>query len=112
MSAKPRSTTDHTFEAIEQAETSLERLALEDLNDVRLSIAADLGRCTMYVREILELKRGSVVTLDKLAGEMTDIFVNDLALAKGEVVVIGDALHVRIGEIVGTGEKEPDDEGR
>ena len=112
MSAKNRSAADHTFEAIEQAELSADRLNLEDLNEVRLSITADLGRCSMYVRDILELKRGAVVTLDKLAGEMTDIYINDLALAKGEVVVIGDALHVRIGEIVGTGEKESDEEGR
>lgn len=112
MTAKPRSTSEHTFEAIQEAELSQERLAMDDLNDVRLVITADLGRCSMMVREILELKRGTVVTLDKPAGEMTDIYVNDLSLAKGEVVVIGDSLHVRIGEIVGTGEKDQDDEGR
>ena len=59
----------------------------------------------MLVREVLELKRGSIVQLDKLAGEMTDIYVNGLHLARGEVVVIADVLHVRIGEIVGREEK-------
>ncbi|MBM3290634.1 MAG: flagellar motor switch protein FliN, partial [Candidatus Hydrogenedentes bacterium] len=66
-----------------------------------------LGACTMLVRDVLALQRGSVVQLSKLAGEMTDIYLNGLPLARGEVVVIGDTLHVRIGEIVGQ-EKQGD----
>ena len=76
-------------------------LQLDDLKRVKLIVSADLGSCKMYVRDVLELQRGSVVQLDKLAGEMTDIYVNGQALARGEVVVIGDTLHVRIGEIMG-----------
>jgi len=66
----------------------------------------------MLVREVLDLKQGSIVPLDKLAGEMTDIYVNGIPLAKGEVVVIGDSLHVRVGEILGVAasEKEAEDE--
>lgn len=106
--SQPRHAADHTFEEIVPAPvTSPERLVIEDLNYVKLSITADLGTSDMLVRDVLELKRGSVIQLSKLAGEMTDIYVNGLPLARGEVVVIGDALHVRIGEIVG---QEPPDE--
>ena len=48
-------------------------LSIEDLNRVRLTVTADLGKCTMLVRDVLELQRGSVVQLDKLAGEMTQL---------------------------------------
>lgn len=81
-----------------------ERLELTDLMNVPLEVSAELGRATMRVRDVLELKVGSLVTLDKMAGEMTDVFVNGLQLARGEVVVIGDMLHVRLAEIIGTGE--------
>ena len=83
-----------------------DRLDVQDLREVRLHITADLGRTHMTVRDVLVLKRGSLVTLDCLAGEMTDIYVNGLLLARGEVVVIGDSLHVRIGEIRGLAEKK------
>lgn len=100
---------EHTFGEIPAAGAPSETLSVEDLHRVQLDISAELGQCSMLVREILELKRGSVIPLDKLAGEMSDIYVNGLSLAKGEVVVIGDTLHVRIGEIVGAEDKA--DEG-
>ncbi len=97
-----RNTREHTFEEIVPRTGLPQRhLAVEDMKGVRLQISADLGSCKMLVREVLELKRGSVVQLNKLAGEMTDIYINGLALARGEVVVIGDALHVRVGELTG-----------
>lgn len=93
---------EHTFEEIvPSAEAATGRLEIGDLNNVKLTITADLGTCSMLVRDVLDLKRGSVIQLSKLAGEMTEIQVNGLPLARGEVVVIGDALHVRIGEIAG-----------
>jgi len=107
---EPRNTREHTFEEIVPRQgLPQRRLAVDDLKSVRLRISADLGACQMLVREVLDLKRGSVVTLNKLAGEMTDIYVNGLPLARGEVVVIGDALHVRVGELVG--QEKPDDSG-
>jgi len=100
---KPRA---HEFAPMSRPEgPPRSHLNVGDIKDVRLIITADLGRCTMLVRDVLELQPGSLVQLDKLAGEMTDIYLNGLPLAKGEVVVIGDALHVRVGEILGEGEK-------
>lgn len=79
---------------------SSERLNINDLAAVRVSLAADLGRSTMVVREVLELSKGSVVPLDKLAGEAVDLHINGVPFAKGEVVVLGDTVHVRISELV------------
>jgi flagellar motor switch protein FliN/FliY len=107
---KPRSLHDHEYEPIHEAPPPGENLSLDDLLDVKLALHADLGQCRMTVREILELGQGSVVQLDKQAGEMTDVYLNQQMLAKGEIVVIGDTLHVRIGEILGTAEKSPEDD--
>ena len=101
---------EHQFAEVSPTDAPPGRhLQIEDLNDISLGITADLGNCTLPLRDILELKRGSVIPLDKLAGEMTDICVNGLPLAKGEVVVIGDTLHVRIAEILGTVDKDKPD---
>ena len=83
-----------------------EKVQMEDLHEVRFRITADLGRCWLTVGEVLALERGTVLALDRQAGEMADILVNNLPIAKGEVVVLGDTLHVRIAEIRGAGEKE------
>lgn len=88
-------------EVSEPGTLSADKLNLHDLRHVRLTISADLGQCSMLVRDILALKRGSVVALSKPAGEMTDIYANGIPLARGEVVVIADSLHVRISEITG-----------
>lgn len=77
-----------------------ESLTLDDVMNVRLSVTADLGHAAMKVRDVVALKVGSIVTLNKMAGELTDIYVNGLPLAKGEVVVINDSLHVRMSEIL------------
>ena len=77
-----------------------ERLALDDVMNVRLRLTAELGQAPMKVRDVLALKVGSIVTLNKMAGEPTDLYVNGLPLARGEVVVINDTLHVRMSEIL------------
>lgn len=74
------------------------RLSLGDLSKIPLTVTAELGRVDMRVRDILGLKIGSLVVLDKFAGQMTDVLVNDVPMARGEIVVIGDSLNVRIAE--------------
>ena len=103
---KPGEAANHEFTEIGQGVAQPDdTLEVNDLGRVRMEVTADLGSCQLSVREVLELTRGSLVALDKLAGEMTELRVNGLALARGEVVVIGDVLHVRIGEIVGQEER-------
>jgi flagellar motor switch protein FliN/FliY len=70
------------------------------LMDVPLQVTVELGRTRKLIRDILELAPGSIIELDKLAGEPVDILVNSKLIAKGEVVVIDDNFGVRITEIV------------
>jgi flagellar motor switch protein FliN/FliY len=73
--------------------------------DVPLQVTVELGRTRKLIREILELAPGSVVELDKLAGEPVDILVNGKIVAKGEVVVIDENFGVRITGIVSMQER-------
>lgn len=75
------------------------------LMDVPLPVVVELGRTSMLVKEILSLGPGSIIELDKAAGENVDILVNGRLIAKGEVVVIEENFGVRIVEFVTTPEK-------
>jgi len=70
------------------------------LLDVPLQITVELGRTRMLIKDVLELGIGSVVELNKLAGEAVEVFVNNKLIAKGEVVVIDENFAVRITSIV------------
>jgi flagellar motor switch protein FliN len=72
------------------------------LLDLTLPISIELGRTSMTVQEILRLGRGSVIQLDRLAGEPIDIYVGDRRFAEGEVVVLGEQFGVRITRIIST----------
>jgi flagellar motor switch protein FliN/FliY len=70
------------------------------LMDIPLSVTVELGRTKRSVKEILELSAGSIIELDKLAGEPVDILVNQRIVAKGEVVVIEENFGVRVTDIL------------
>jgi flagellar motor switch protein FliN/FliY len=84
---------------------SQERANLELLFDVTLPLVVELGRTRLSVREILDLGPGSIIELDKLAGEPVDLYVNDVLFARGEVVVIEENFGIRITEIVSPEER-------
>ncbi len=89
-----------------------EASSIDMLNDVELDVKIELGRAEMEVDEILRLAAGSVVELDKLAGDPVDILVNERLVARGEVLVINDNFCVRINEIIpGISELSPNLEG-
>ncbi|MEC0091397.1 flagellar motor switch phosphatase FliY [Paenibacillus macquariensis] len=73
---------------------------LELLMDIPLKITVELGRTHKQIKDILELSQGSIVELDKLAGEPVDILVNNKLIAKGEVVVIDENFGVRVIDII------------
>ena len=73
---------------------------LELIMDVPLEISVEIGRTKKPIKEILELASGSLVVLDKLAGEQVDIYANGQCIAKGDVVVVDDNFGVRITEII------------
>ncbi|MBX9737311.1 MAG: flagellar motor switch protein FliN [Phycisphaerales bacterium] len=78
--------------------------AIDMLGDVNLHVKIELGRTRMLVEDVLRLGEGSVVELDKLAGDPVDVFVNDRPVARGEVLVLNDNFCVRISEIIRTQE--------
>ncbi|TGL63031.1 flagellar motor switch protein FliN [Leptospira ognonensis] len=70
------------------------------LMDVQMALTVELGRTKMYIKDILGLGEGSIIELDKLAGEPVDLLVNGKLIAKGEVVVIDENFGVRVTDIV------------
>jgi flagellar motor switch protein FliN len=78
---------------------------LELLLDVPLDLSVELGRTRMSIQDLLNLSPGSVVELDKIAGEPLDILVNDRLIARGEAVVVNDKFGVRITDIVSPSER-------
>lgn len=73
--------------------------AIDLLSNVNLNVRIELGRTRMLVEDVLRLNEGSVVELDKLAGDPVDVYVNDRRVASGEVLVLNDNFCVRINEI-------------
>jgi flagellar motor switch protein FliN/FliY len=77
-----------------------EKATLELLRDVDLQVRIELGRTQMYLEDVLKLKRGAVVPLDKLAGDPVDVYVNGRLIARGEVLVLNDNFCVRVAELL------------
>ncbi|MEO5767374.1 MAG: flagellar motor switch protein FliN [Polyangia bacterium] len=78
---------------------------LDLLLDVPLDLSVELGRTRMTIQDLLGLGPGSVIELDKIAGEALDILVNDRLVARGEAVVVNDKFGVRITDIVSQSER-------
>ncbi len=72
---------------------------LELLMDIKLELTVELGRCQLPVKKVLELTRGSIIELDKIAGESVELYANGKHIANGEVVVIEDNFGLRITSI-------------
>ncbi|NCB31364.1 MAG: flagellar motor switch protein FliN, partial [Clostridia bacterium] len=81
------------------ADGRIETQNLWRLLDVPMEVTVELGRCTKTIKQVLDMNVGSVVVLDKLAGEMVEVLVNGIQVARGEVVVIDDSYGVRITEL-------------
>ncbi len=82
------------------APANTDKATLDLINDVELDLRIELGRTSMYLEDVLKLRKGSVVPLDKLAGDPVDIYVNGRLVASGEVLVLNDNFCVRVAELV------------
>ena len=76
--------------------SDMNHLEMSQLQDVKLPVRLILGSTKSKIRELLDLKKGNIITLNRLAGETVDFIVNNKVIAKGEVVVIDDNFGVRI----------------
>ncbi len=87
-------------EAAEKRAPVPESSNIDLLLDVSMRVTVELGRTRMKLAQILELQVGSVIELDRLAGDPVDILINDHMVARGEVVVVEDKFGVRITEMI------------
>ena len=94
---------DKILDKLKVGDNSLNKLKVQNLDfilDIPLKVSVELGRTKVYVKELLQLGQGSVVELDKLAGEPLEILVNDKLIAKGEVVVVNEKFGIRLTDII------------
>ena len=82
--------------------SSADGATIDLVRDVELDLKIELGRTQMYLEDVLKLRKGSVVPLDKLAGDPVDVYVNGRLIARGEVLVLNDNFCVRVAELVAT----------
>ncbi len=75
------------------------------LLDIPLEVAVEVGRSRILVRDLLQLQEGSLIELDKLAGEPLDLYVNSRLIARGEAVIVNDKFGLRLTDVVSPSER-------
>jgi flagellar motor switch protein FliN/FliY len=102
--------TEIQFEALQSppAAVTSDGADLGRVIDVPVELAVEIGRTTMTIGETLSLAPGSIVSLNRLAGEPVDLLVNGKVIAQGEVVVIDEEFGMRITDIVSTAQRLTD----
>lgn len=96
---------DSHFESTTSSTTSVDELNLDVILDVPVSLSMEIGRTQINIRNLLQLNQGSVVELDRFAGEPLDVLVNGTLIAHGEVVVINDKFGIRITDVISQSER-------
>jgi flagellar motor switch protein FliN/FliY len=92
-------------ETAQESDSGAQGRRLDLLLDVPLDLSVELGRARMSIQDLLNLSPGSVIELDKIAGEALDILINGRLVARGEAVVVNDKFGIRISEIVSPSER-------
>jgi flagellar motor switch protein FliN len=80
-------------------------VTLDLILDVKVMVSLEVGRCRISVRDLLALRQGSILELDRLAGDPLDVLVNGVRVARGEVVVINEKFGIRLIEVVSPAER-------
>jgi len=96
---------DHQYDDEKRTETPLEEINMDVILDVPVTIAMEIGRAQINIRNLLQLNQGSVVELDRFAGEPLDVLVNGTLIAHGEVVVVNDKFGIRLTEVISPSER-------
>jgi flagellar motor switch protein FliN/FliY len=84
---------------------STDELNLDVILDVPVTLSMEIGRTQINIRNLLQLNQGSVVELDRFAGEPLDVLVNGTLIAHGEVVVINDKFGIRLTDVISLSER-------
>jgi flagellar motor switch protein FliN len=82
-----------------------EEVNLELILDVPVTIAMEIGRTSISIRNLLKLSQGSVIELDRMAGEAMDVMVNGTLIAHGEVVVVNEKFGIRLTDVISASER-------
>ncbi|UKA09511.1 flagellar motor switch protein FliN [Photobacterium damselae] len=82
-----------------------ERRKLDSILDIPVTISMEVGRTQISIRNLLQLNQGSVVELDRIAGESLDVMVNGTLIAHGEVVVVNDKFGIRLTDVISQTER-------
>ena len=82
-----------------------ERRKLDTIIDIPVTISMEVGRTQISIRNLLQLNQGSVVELDRIAGESLDVMVNGTLIAHGEVVVVNDKFGIRLTDVISQTER-------
>jgi flagellar motor switch protein FliN/FliY len=84
---------------------AVDNLKLDVILDVPVTVSLEIGRTQINIRDLLQLNQGSVIELDKLAGEPMDVLVNGTLIAHGEVVVVNDKFGIRLTDVISPSER-------
>ena len=87
------------------AGNTMDGRGLDLLLDIPLDVSVEVGRSKILVRDLLQLQEGSMIELDKLAGEPLDLYVNSRLIARGEAVVVNDKFGLRLTDVVSPAER-------
>ncbi len=94
--------TEEKSQESSEAKPSMNR---EVIQNIPITLAIEVGRASLKIRDLMRLTQGSVVELDRLAGEPLDIVVNDTVVAQGEVVLVNDRYGVRLTKVVSAADR-------
>jgi flagellar motor switch protein FliN/FliY len=103
-SASKQETSAATFDELTD-ESGGEAVNMDAILDVPVTISMEIGRTNINIRNLLQLNQGSVVELDRLAGEPMDVLVNGTLIAQGEVVVVNEKFGLRLTDIISPSER-------
>lgn len=90
-------------EDIQVGDKALNKLRVQNLDfilDIPLRVTVELGKSKVVIKDLLQMAQGSVIELDKLAGEPLDVYINGKMIARGEVVTVGEKFGIRLTDII------------
>jgi flagellar motor switch protein FliN/FliY len=93
------------FESLQDDGTPRSEVNLDVILDIPVTISMEIGRTRISIRNLLQLNQGSVVELDRLAGEPLDVLVNGTLIAHGEVVVVNEKYGIRLTDVISAAER-------
>jgi flagellar motor switch protein FliN/FliY len=103
LSGAQREIIKELADQIQTGDDALNKLKIQNLDfilDIPLKVSVELGRAKVMIKDLLQLGQGSVLELDKLAGEPLEVLVNGKLVARGEVVVVNEKFGIRLTDII------------